>query len=50
VTGSLALIGAICALLLLIRGRDFVSRAQPRAATATDAPDDAGKVSGVRSA
>jgi hypothetical protein len=49
VTGSLALIGAICA-LLLIRGQDFVSRAQPRATTATDAPADAGKVSGVRSA
>jgi EmrB/QacA subfamily drug resistance transporter len=49
VTGSLALAGAICA-LLLIRSKDFVGRTEPRAASATGASDAADRASQVRSA
>ncbi len=48
VTGSLALVGAICA-LLLIRSKDFVSRTEPRGTSAADAPAGADRVSEVRS-
>lgn len=49
VTGALALVGAVCA-LLLIRSKDFVSRAEPQAAPAGDAGTGAEGVSQVRSA
>jgi hypothetical protein len=49
VTAGLALIGGVCA-LLLIRSKDFVSRAEPPAATAGDAPASADSVTQVRSA
>jgi len=49
VTAGLALIGGACA-LLLIRRKDFVSRSEPPAATAGDAPASADSVSGARSA
>ena len=49
VTAALALTGAGCA-LLLIRSKDFVSRAEPSAAPAGAAPASADAVSQVRSA
>jgi EmrB/QacA subfamily drug resistance transporter len=49
VTAGLALAGAVCA-LLLIRSKDFVSRTEPAAAPAGDAPAGADGVSRVRSA
>ena len=49
VTAAVALIGAVCA-LLLIRRKDFVSRAEPQAALAGDAPTGPDSVSQVRSA
>jgi len=49
VTAALALVGAVCA-LLLIRSKDFVSRAEPPAAPAGAAPAGADSVSQVRSA
>ena len=49
VTAALALAGAVCA-LLLIRSKDFVSRAEPQAAPAAGAPASADAVSQVRSA
>jgi hypothetical protein len=49
VTGSLALAGAICA-LLLIRSKDFVNRTEPRAASAADTPAGADRLSEARSA
>jgi predicted MFS family arabinose efflux permease len=49
VTAGVALIGAVCA-LLLIRGKDFVSRTEPPAAPAGDASRGADSVSEVRSA
>jgi predicted MFS family arabinose efflux permease len=49
VTGGLALAGAVCA-LLLIRGKDFVSRSEPQAAAAAGAPAGAERVAEVRSA
>jgi hypothetical protein len=48
VTAALALTGAVCA-LLLIRSKDFVSRAEPQAAPAGAAPASADAVSQVRS-
>src|SRR5579863_7226557 len=48
VTAAIALVGAVCA-LLLIRSKDFVSRAEPQAAQAGDAGAGAGAVSEVRS-
>jgi hypothetical protein len=48
VTAALALTGAVCA-LLLIRSKDFVSRAEPSAAPAGAAPASADAVSQVRS-
>jgi predicted MFS family arabinose efflux permease len=49
VTAGIALVGAVCA-LLLIRSKDFVSRAEPQAASAGDAGTGAEGVSQVRSA
>jgi EmrB/QacA subfamily drug resistance transporter len=49
VTAALALAGAVCA-LLLIRSKDFVSRTEPQAVLAGDAPAGADSVSPVRSA
>jgi EmrB/QacA subfamily drug resistance transporter len=49
VTAALALAGAACA-LLLIRRKDLVSRAEPPAAPAGDAPTGADRVGQVRSA
>ena len=49
VTAGLALLGAVCA-LLLIRRKDFVSRAEPQAAPPGEAPAGADSVSQVRSA
>jgi len=49
VTAGIALVGAVCA-LLLIRSKDFVSRAEPQAAPAGDAGAGTGSVSQVRSA
>jgi EmrB/QacA subfamily drug resistance transporter len=49
VTAALALVGAVCA-LLLIRSKDFVSRTEPPAAPAGAAPAGADRVSQVRSA
>jgi EmrB/QacA subfamily drug resistance transporter len=49
VTAGLALLGAVCA-LLLIRSKDFVSRAEPAALSAGSAPTSADRVSQVRSA
>src|SRR3984893_13501117 len=49
VTAAVALVGAVCA-LLLIRSKDFVSRAEPQAAPAGDAGAGPGSVSQVRSA
>jgi len=49
VTAAVALVGAVCA-LLLIRSRDFVSRAEPPAASAADATADPGSITEVRSA
>ena len=49
VTAGLALLGAVCA-LLLIRSKDFVSRSEPAAPSAGSAPTSADRVSQVRSA
>jgi hypothetical protein len=49
VTAALALTGAVCA-LLLIRSKDFVSRAEPQAAPAGDASPGTDSVAPVRSA
>jgi hypothetical protein len=49
VTAALALAGAVCA-LLLIRGKDFVSRTEPSAASAGAASAGADRVRAVRSA
>src|SRR5580658_6976604 len=49
VTAAIALVGAVCA-LLLIRSKDFVSRTEPQAAPAGDAGSGTGSVSQVRSA
>src|SRR5579872_4684916 len=49
VTAGIALIGAVCA-LLLIRSKDFVSRTEPPAAPAGDAGAGTDAVSEVRSA
>jgi len=49
VTAGIALIGAVCA-LLLIRSKDFVSRTEPPAAPAGAGPTSADDVSQVRSA
>jgi EmrB/QacA subfamily drug resistance transporter len=49
VTAGIALLGAVCA-LLLIRSKDFVSRAEPPAAPTGDAAPGADSVSQVRSA
>jgi EmrB/QacA subfamily drug resistance transporter len=49
VTAAVALVGAVCA-LLLIRGKDFVSRTDPQAAPAGDAGAGTDSVSQVRSA
>jgi hypothetical protein len=49
VTAAVALIGAVCA-LVLIRSKDFVSRTEPRAASAGDAGAGADSVGQVRSA
>jgi hypothetical protein len=49
VTAGIALIGAVCA-LLLIRSKDFVSRTESPAAPAGAAPASADDVSQVRSA
>ena len=49
VTAGLALLGAVCA-LLLIRSKDFVSRSEPAAPPAGSAPASADRVSQVRSA
>jgi EmrB/QacA subfamily drug resistance transporter len=49
VTAGVALVGAVCA-LLLIRRKDFVSRGEPQAAPAGDAGAGAEGVSQVRSA
>jgi len=48
VTAALALAGAVCA-LLLIHSKDFVSRAEPQAGPAGDAPAATDSVSPVRS-
>jgi hypothetical protein len=49
VTAGVALVGAVCA-LLLIRSKDFVSRTEPQAAPAGDAGAGTDSVSQVRSA
>jgi len=49
VTAGIALVGGVCA-LLLIRSKDFVSRAEPPAASAADAAADPGSITEVRSA
>ena len=49
VTAAVALVGAVCA-LLLIRGKDFVSRTEPQAAPPGDASTGADSASQVRSA
>jgi hypothetical protein len=49
VTAGPALLGAVCA-LLLIRSKDFVSRSEPTAPSAGSAPTSADRVSQVRSA
>jgi hypothetical protein len=49
VTAAIALVGGVCA-LLLIRRKDFVSRAEPQAAPAGDPGAGAEGVSQVRSA
>jgi hypothetical protein len=49
VTAAVALVGAVCA-LLLIRSKDFVSRTEPQAAPAGDTGSGTGSVSQVRSA
>jgi predicted MFS family arabinose efflux permease len=49
VTAGVALFGAVCA-LVLIRGRDFVSRTEPAAAPAGDAPAGADSASTIRPA
>src|SRR5580693_32319 len=49
VTAAIALVGAVCA-LLLIRSKDFVSRAEPQAVPAGDTGSGTGSVSQVRSA
>jgi len=49
VTAALALVGAVCA-LLLIRSKDFVSRTESAAAPAGAAPTSTDRVSPVRSA
>jgi len=49
VTAGLAILGAVCA-LLLIRSKDFVSRSEPTATQAGAAPTGADRVSRVRSA
>jgi EmrB/QacA subfamily drug resistance transporter len=49
VTAGIALVGAVCA-LLLIRSKDFVSRAEPATAPAVAAPADPDSTSEVRSA
>ena len=49
VTAAIALVGAVCA-LLLIRSKDFVSRTEPQAAPAGDTGSGTGSVSQVRSA
>jgi EmrB/QacA subfamily drug resistance transporter len=49
VTAAVALVGAVCA-LLLIRSRDFVSRAEPPAVSAADTTADPGSITEVRSA
>jgi predicted MFS family arabinose efflux permease len=49
VTAGVALVGAVCA-MLLIRSKDFVSRAEPQPAPAGDAGAGTGSVSQVRSA
>ncbi len=49
VTAGIALVGAVCA-LLLIRSKDFVSRAEPPAAPAAAAPAGPDSISEVRSA
>ena len=49
VTAGVALVGAVCA-LLLIRSKDFVSRTEPQAAPAGDAGSGMDSVSRVRSA
>jgi predicted MFS family arabinose efflux permease len=48
VTAAVALVGAVCA-LLLIRSKDFVSRTEPQAAPAGDTGSGTGSVSQVRS-
>jgi hypothetical protein len=49
VTAAIALVGAVCA-LLLIRSKDFVNRTEPQAAPAGDAGSGTDSVSQVRSA
>ena len=49
VTAAIALVGAVCA-LLLIRSKDFVNRTEPQAAPAGDAGKGTDSVSQVRSA
>jgi len=49
VTAGIALVGGVCA-LLLIRSKDFVSRAEPPAASAADATAETGSITEVRSA
>jgi hypothetical protein len=49
VTAAIALVGAVCA-LLLIRSKDFVSRTEPQAAPAGDTGSGTDSVSQVRSA
>ncbi len=49
VPAAVALVGAVCA-LLLIRGKAFVSRTEPQAAAAGDAGAGTDSVSEVRSA
>ena len=48
-TAGVALVGAVCA-LLLIRRKDFVSRAEPQTAPAGDAAAGADGVTQARSA
>ena len=49
VTGALALVGAVCA-LLLIRSKDFVSRTEPQATAGTSGQASPDSASPARSA